>query len=183
MVPVVRMPMIGRTLAVTALLSVAGFGTPLLGQANPGFKIPIEVFQGFGPRDPGQVRPYLASIAAIPGYAFSKVRFGVRLSYDYENPGKTVRVGPRMEVPVKMFFANIGVILGAEAGWNSDGDGRFGGGVTFDADGLLRAGVWTGWDQARDGGWLGVTVGMDPMSWFAGSGSSVNPDNQNGDDR
>lgn len=178
-----RTPVIGRALTVTALVLVNGIGTPLLGQANPGFKIPIEVFQGFGSRETGQIRPYLASIAAIPGYATSTVRFGLRLSYDYENPGKTVRVGPRVEVPVKMLIANIGLVLGAEAAWNNDGDARVGGGFTFDADGLLRAGVWGGWDRARSGRWFGVTIGLDPTSWFGGVHSSVNPDEQDGDDR
>lgn len=178
-----RWPVLRRMIAVTALVFAAGFGTPLLGQANPGFKIPIEAFQGFGSREGRGVRPYLASIAAIPGYATSSVRFGVRLSFDYENPGKTVRVGPRVEYPVKMLVANIGLILGAEAAWNSDGDARLGGGLTFDADGLLRAGVWGGWDHARDGHWFGVIVGLDPTSWFGSAHSSVNPDDGNGDDR
>jgi len=165
-----------RILAGGMLLLVAGLGSPLRAQANPGWKLPIEFLQGFASSEGLPVRPYLASIAIIPGYATPSVRAGLRVSADYENPDWTFRLRPRVEVPVVPMRANIGLILGAEGTTNFDGDLRAGAGLTFDVDGLIRAGVWAGWDEVRDGGWFGITLGADPTSWFGCVESSINPD-------
>ena len=173
--------LVGRIVAGGVFVSVAGFGSPVHGQTNPGWKVPIEFLQGFNSSQDEAVRPYLASIAAVPGYAFPSVRLGLRISADYENPGWTARFGPRVERQVGPSKLGIGFVLGAEATMNTDGEARVGGGLTFDVDGLLRAGLWGGWDERRDGGWFGITLGGDPTSWFGCVESTVNPGNCKGE--
>lgn len=171
---------LGRLLGSGLLLSVTGFGGPLQGQAT-GFRMPVELLQGFASTDALPVRPYLASAAVVPGYSFTAIRLGLRISADYENPGKTLRFGPRVERQIWEWRANIGVVLGGEATTNFDGHARLGAGLTFDVDGLIRAGFWGGWDESRDGAWFGVTFGADPLSWTGCVESTVNPDNCDGD--
>jgi len=173
--------LVGRIVAGGVFVFVAGFGSPVHGQANPGWKVPIEFLQGFNSSQDEAVRPYLASIAAVPGYAFPSVRLGLRISADYENPGWTARFGPRVERQVGPSKLGIGFVLGAEATMNTDGEARVGGGLTFDVDGLLRAGLWGGWDERRDGGWFGIALGGDPTSWFGCVESTVNPGNCEGE--
>lgn len=182
MIALVRWKVVfGRIIAGGMFVLVAGFGSTLSGQANPGWKLPLELLQGFTSSEGTQVRPYLASFAAVPGYAFESVRLGFRVSADYENPEWTMRFGPRVELPVKQMGANIGFILGGEATSTVDGDVRVGLGLTFDVDGLLRAGLWGGWDEVRDGSWFGITLGTDPTSWFGCVHSTVNEDDCEGD--
>jgi hypothetical protein len=156
-----------RSFGVGVLLALAlGVGSPVHAQDDTGAKFPIEFLQGFSAKGGAAVQPYAASVAAIPGYSFGGTRLSLRLSADYENPGWTARIGPRISRQVGPSMANIGLILGAEATSNFDGGARVGAGLTFDVDGLLRVGLWGGWDEVRDGGWFGIMGGFDPASWF-----------------
>ncbi len=163
-----------RIIGVAVLTLAAGVGRPLRAQANPGWKVPIELLQGFIATS-GAPQPYLFSVVAVPGYSTPFLRAGLRVSEDYENPGWKTRLGVRLERQVWVAAANVGLVLGLEGDTDFSGHGRWGAGLTFDADGLVRAGFWGGWDQARDAGWFGIALGADPTSWFGCVKSDVNP--------
>ncbi len=167
----------GKTRLLWAAAAVLALVTPraATAQDDSGPRLPIDILQGFTSQTAG-VRPYLASLSVVPTYSFDPLRVGVHLSVDYENPGWDMRFGPRISSRVSTVFRDdIGFLLGAEATWTTSGDARLGAGVTFDVDGLVRVGAWGGWDEARDGGWFGLTLGADPTSWFGCVPSDIDP--------
>lgn len=151
------------TLVSVVALTVA---RPASAQEDVGFRLPVELTQGavFGA---GPLTPYQAGVAIIPGYSFEAIRVGVKLSLDYDNPSWRGRAGLRLSRRVHTIARNdIGLMLAGEATSTIEGDARVGGGLMFDADGLVRVGLWGGWEAIHDGAWFGVTFGADPTSWF-----------------
>ena len=155
-------------LLLVALAAIAA--SPVMAQLNNGFRLPIEFTQGFsGSREEGEVRPYIASAAVIPGYSFGRVRIAGRLSVDYENPGWKTRIGARIETRVvSVIRDDIGLLVGADVSTAWCRRARLAVGTTFDIDGLLRVGAWIGRNEGGDGGWFGIALGGDFTSWFGG---------------
>lgn len=154
--------LVGATSLVLATLLA---GAPASAQQ---FGLPIEVLQGAA-FDAGPVTPYQVDFAVIPSLDWDKFRLGAKLGRSYDNPGWNwrggVRAGAKVVAIEPMGIGGVGLWLEGEATSTSDGDWRYGAGLTFDLDGLLAVGAWGGYDQMHDGGWFGITVGFDPTSF------------------
>jgi hypothetical protein len=151
-----------------ALLSFSALtlAIPTSAQQDVGFRLPVELTQGavFGA---GPLTPYQAGVAIIPGWSFEPIRVGLKLALDYDNPSWRGRLGLRLSKRVYRIVRNdVGLMLAGEGSTTIEGDARVGGGLIFDADGLIRMGLWGGWEAIHDGAWFGVTFGADPTSWF-----------------
>lgn len=169
---------IRRAAATLVFVTALALPAPCLGQADAGFELPIEIFQGFATDDAAGINPYLASVGVVPAYAFGRLRTGASLSAAYDNPDWSVRIGPRASwrvATVGLEELGIGLLLDGEATWTLDGDARLGAGLTFDVDGLVRLGVRGGWDELHDGAWFGLTLGADPTSWLGCVPDDIDP--------
>lgn len=154
---------LGRLFAFLGLLTgLCIFARPCAAQR---FALPVDVGQGLvfgdGPRT-----PYLFGVSLEPGFDLGRWRFGALVSPSYRNPRWDLGLGARASLFVPLAAREVGVRFAAEGQYlPGERSGHLALGVIGEAFGLLRVGLWPGYDTKKQRAELMLTIGVDVIRW------------------
>lgn len=129
------------------------------------FVLPLDLRQGlvFGADQPRT--PYQFDATLSPGLEVDSVQLNLAIAPAYTNPEWDLGLGGSMSVLVPKLLSDIGLRISAQAlylCWESAL--RLSLGLGIEALGLVRIGVWPGYDFGMERAFLGVGVGLDIVS-------------------
>ena len=157
--------LIGQRARWSLLLWLALVCAPSLAHAQR-FALPVDVEQGlvFGAAQPRT--PYLLGVRVVPSLDIERARFGLVLGPMYRNPAWDFALGANMAffVPTSGRESGVRFVLQGEYLPRTQA-GRISFGVLAELLGLLRIGVWPGYDFDAMRPELCLSVGADVMSW------------------
>jgi hypothetical protein len=139
--------------------------TPLIAQAQS-FALPVDVEQGLviGAAEPRT--PYVFGLRVVPSLDIERARFGLVLGPMYRNPAWDFAIGANMALFVPTSGRETGVRFVLQGEYlPRQQAGRLSFGILAELLGLLRIGVWPGFDFDAMRPELCVSVGADVMSW------------------
>lgn len=133
------------------------------------FRIPMDLGQGplFGQNG---FTSYQFSFNVHPAWQRGRFRVGLSASINYFNPDWGVAGGLRASyLAVPLLIEDIGLRIELDIQRALDGRNLPSAGAVLDAAGLLRLGLWAGYDSKLDGAFLRLTLGIDPKALVGGS--------------
>ncbi|MEY4577895.1 MAG: hypothetical protein RL701_2598 [Pseudomonadota bacterium] len=169
---------------IAAACCIAAFGLASAGASHcraessePRWSLPVDISQGlvFGSANETSRTPYLFSVGIAPTLQTGALRLGVLLAPSYRNPNWDIALGGRIGMFVPLGARQFGVSFAAQGEylpWHQSA--RFSLGGVIEAFGLLRIGVWPGYDLDTRRAELALSIGIDVLSWtrLLGSGHS-----------
>lgn len=169
-----RLCRIVRTLLLMAAVCCSWLQTqPCRAQA---FAFTLDVAQGlqFGMDKPRT--PYLFDATLAPALELERARIGLVFGPTYRNPDWDFAVGGQLSLFFPFSVRDLGVRLAAQGDYLPiHKSARVSMGVLAEAFGLLRVGLWPGYDFELQRAELTLSIGVDLMSWnrlLAGSQDS-----------
>jgi len=160
-----RLSRISRSLLLL-MAAVSGACWPALPCRAQSFALTLDVEQGlqFGMDRPRT--PYLFGARFAPALELDRARVGLVVGPAYRNPDWDFAVGGQLSLFFPFSVRDLGVRLAAQGEYLPvHRSARLSMGFLAEAFGLLRLGVWPGYDFELQRAELTVSIGVDLMSW------------------
>lgn len=130
------------------------------------FALPVDLQQGlvFGAADPRT--PYLFGVRVVPSIDVGRARFGLLLGPMYRNPLWDFALGASMSLFVPTSGKETGLRFAVQGEYlPGTRAARVSFGALAELLGMLRIGLWPGFDFDAMRAELCISVGADVMSW------------------